>query len=172
MAKSKKKTKAKSNSIFQRIDELKKNHHALFLISVVLFIITFAYAAETTGIEDAMKQLCKDARSVLAIGVMLMVIMAAVVYAIGQILGAETRARASVWATAMMTGAVIAIIIYLVVPNIIGIMAPDLDVEDACGTGGTGSGSESDTASKEMAIKRKPPPGKEGPVLPPGEWWK
>ena len=149
----------KPNSILSRIDELKKNHHALFFISILLFIITFAYAAETTGIEDAMAQLCKDARSVLAIGVMLMVIMAAVVYAIGQILGAETRARASVWATAMMTGAVIAIIIYLVVPNIIGIMAPDLDVEDACGTGGTGSGSGSGTGSSQTAIIEKPLPG-------------
>ena len=102
-----------------------------FLIAVFLVnFIGMAFATDspaggtggTTNIQTAMTKLCQDARSILAIGVMLMVIMAAVVYAVGQILGAETRARASVWATAMITGAVIGIVIYLVVPTLIGIM--------------------------------------------------
>jgi hypothetical protein len=55
---------------------------------------------------------------------MLLIILAAAVYAIGQIVGAETRARASVWATAMITGALIGIVIYLVVPGLIKLMLP------------------------------------------------
>jgi hypothetical protein len=96
-----------------------------FLIAVFLvnFMgLAFADNAGTENILTAMEELCNSARGILAIGVMLMVIMAAVVYAVGQILGAETRARASVWATAMITGAVIGIIIYIIVPAIIGIM--------------------------------------------------
>jgi hypothetical protein len=53
------------------------------------------------------------------IGLACMFIMAGGVYAIGQVLGAETRARASVWATAMITGAVIGLVIYLVLPGLI-----------------------------------------------------
>ncbi|MFH1471040.1 MAG: hypothetical protein ABIF01_04790, partial [Candidatus Micrarchaeota archaeon] len=41
----------------------------------------------------------------------LMFIMAGGIYAIGQMLGAETRARASVWATAMLVGGVIGLVI-------------------------------------------------------------
>jgi ABC-type xylose transport system permease subunit len=168
MAKSRKKgkRKAKSKSLLNRIIELKNNHHTLFFIAVMLFIVTFSFAADD-GIADAMAALCNDARSMLAIGVMLMVIMAAIVYAVGQILGAETRARASVWATAMVTGAVIGIVIYLIVPAIIGIMAPDLDVEEACGGaggGGTGTGSQQ---SAMIEIEDPPGPGSI-PKLPPG----
>ena len=118
-----------------------------FLIAVFLVnFFGFAFAggggttASATGgatdITAAMVKLCEDARSVLAIGVMLMVIMAAVVYAVGQILGAETRARASVWATAMVTGAVIGIVLYLIVPNVISLMAPNLGItpDNPCGT--------------------------------------
>ena len=56
----------------------------------------------------------------LLLGVMFaMIVGAAVVYAGGQIMGAETRARASVWATAMFTGAVIAAVVYILVPTFI-----------------------------------------------------
>jgi hypothetical protein len=53
---------------------------------------------------------------------MLMVVSAAAVYSIGQIMGAETRARASVWATSMFNGAIIAALIYLLVPYVLNQM--------------------------------------------------
>ncbi len=79
-------------------------------------------ASDDEGLEASMRGLCSSARSLLALGAMLLVVAAAAVYAIGQIVGAETRARASVWATAMLTGAVIGIIIYLIVPGLIATM--------------------------------------------------
>jgi hypothetical protein len=74
------------------------------------------------GLQSAMKQLCNTARTFLGIGAMLLVVIAAVIYAVGQVLGAETRARASVWATAMLTGAVIGLIIFLLVPSIVAVI--------------------------------------------------
>ncbi|MBI5222842.1 hypothetical protein HY990_00305, partial [Candidatus Micrarchaeota archaeon] len=41
------------------------------------------------------------------------------IYAVGQVMGAETRARATVWATAMLLGALIAGVIYVLVPPIL-----------------------------------------------------
>ena len=58
-------------------------------------------------------------RDALAIGMMLLVVAAAVVYAVGQVLGAETRARASVWATAMFIGAIIGALLYILLPFIL-----------------------------------------------------
>ncbi|MBI5228254.1 hypothetical protein HY988_06705 [Candidatus Micrarchaeota archaeon] len=55
---------------------------------------------------------------------MLLIVLAGAIYAIGQILGAETRARATVWATAMLTGAVIGIIIYILAPVILIALVP------------------------------------------------
>jgi hypothetical protein len=99
-----------------------------FLIAVLLLnFVSVSTATDTTtgatGLQTALSSLCETARSLLAVGAMLMIILAAAVYAVGQILGAETRARASVWATAMLTGAVIGIIIYIVVPWIIGMIS-------------------------------------------------
>jgi hypothetical protein len=44
------------------------------------------------------------------------------------VLGAETRARASVWATAMLTGAVIGILIYLITPMVLKALLADTGV--------------------------------------------
>ena len=64
---------------------------------------------------------------------MLMILLAAVIYAAGQIMGAETRARASVWATAMFTGAIFAAVIFLIVPWVIGlVVGGDVSDQIAC----------------------------------------
>jgi hypothetical protein len=105
-------------------------------ISVCMLILSFVSLAQgqppsggsgtqiasASAITSAMLNLCTTAKTFLSVGAMLLIVLAAAVYAIGQILGAETRARASVWATAMITGAVIGIVIYLIVPALIGTM--------------------------------------------------
>ena len=53
---------------------------------------------------------------------MFMVVSASLVYAVGQVMGAETRARASVWATSMFNGAIIAALIYLLVPFVLEVL--------------------------------------------------
>lgn len=108
------------------------NRLGVYLLITVLFL-NFVGISHATGITSALTEFCKAARQFLIIGIMLMIILAAAVYAVGQILGAETRARASVWATAMMMGAVIGMLIYLIVPWVIGMMDPTLNVSTACG---------------------------------------
>ena len=108
-----------SISAMQKINRFGK----YFIIAIVLLnFVGLSFADGATSIQTAMQSLCTTARNFLAIGSMLLIILAAAVYAIGQVLGAETRARASVWATAMITGAMIGIVIYLVVPNLITLM--------------------------------------------------
>jgi hypothetical protein len=53
---------------------------------------------------------------------MLAIVLGGVIYAAGQIMGAETRARANVWATAALTGALIAIMMAVVAPAVLGII--------------------------------------------------
>jgi len=98
----------------------------LLLTILVLNLVSVANA-DTTGsanIISAMKGLCSTVQQFLGIAAMMLIVLAGVVYAAGQVLGAETRARASVWATAMLTGAVIGILIYLIVPTVISTMLP------------------------------------------------
>jgi hypothetical protein len=53
---------------------------------------------------------------------MLMIVIGAVIYAAGQVMGAETRARANVWATSCVVGAIMAILIVVITPSVMTMM--------------------------------------------------
>ena len=107
-----------------------------YLLSFLLLInlLTVVAADDTavaTTLQKGVCQIVGAARTILT-GVMFgMIVLAAVVYAGGQIMGAETRARANVWATAMFTGAIFAGLIYLIVPIFINTVS-GVDVMDKC----------------------------------------
>ena len=85
------------------------------IIIAFLFMLQIAFASSMlTTLVDAASQLCLSLKSLLPVIAMMMLVLAGVIYAAGQIMGAETRARANVWATACLTGALIAILIVVV----------------------------------------------------------
>ncbi len=55
---------------------------------------------------------------------MVLVILAAVIYAAGQVGGSEFRANAGRWATALIVGAVLALVLVLLLPSILGALTP------------------------------------------------
>jgi len=79
-------------------------------------------ASPLTRVSSAMSDLCTGLKSLLPVAAMLMIVLAGVIYAAGQMMGAETRARANVWATAALTGALIAILIYAIAPSVLRTM--------------------------------------------------
>jgi hypothetical protein len=90
---------------------------ALFLIALMVGL-----ACPTTflgSLQNAISQLCVSLLSLLPVVAMMMLVLAGVIYASGQIMGAETRARANVWATACLTGALIAILMVVVAPSVL-----------------------------------------------------
>ena len=99
------------------------------MISMNKFILALAIAvgiatAATSvhpldSVKLAVNNMCLDAKSLLPVVAMLMIVFAGVIYAAGQIMGAETRARANVWATAALTGALIGILIYAIAPSVL-----------------------------------------------------
>ncbi|MBS3068484.1 hypothetical protein J4450_07285 [Candidatus Micrarchaeota archaeon] len=91
----------------------------LLTLTLLLLNISITSANGANGIGDALKGLCKQVKTFLGAAMVLMILLAAITYAVGQVMGAETRARATVWATAMLTGAVIGAIIYIITPYVI-----------------------------------------------------
>jgi len=94
----------------------------LLVFFISLLTVLSAESADPANIVKAMGSLCAMLQGALAVGMLLLIIVAAIVYAVGQMLGAETRARASVWATAMFMGSLIGAVIYIIVPWILAIM--------------------------------------------------
>ncbi|MCX8174606.1 MAG: hypothetical protein N3E51_00160 [Candidatus Micrarchaeota archaeon] len=90
----------------------------------LLFIVNFAFAADPTSmLKNALSQLCEALRDLVPIAAMLMVLLSAVIYAVGQMMGAETRARANVWSTSCLTGALVGLLISTIAPAVLSIIA-------------------------------------------------
>ena len=98
-----------------------KNVFISIFVIMSLFSVAFAETSPS-NIGKAMMSLCGQIKSALAIGMMLLIVLAAITYAVGQMMGAETRARASVWATAMFVGSLIGALIYIIMPFILSIL--------------------------------------------------
>jgi len=98
---------------------MRKTFISLFLLACLGTAFATSRAEPLRTVTLAASMMCNDAKSLLPVVAMLMTVVAGVVYAAGQIMGAETRARANVWATACLTGALIGVLIYAVAPSVL-----------------------------------------------------
>lgn len=116
-----------------------------FVLAIVLMNLLSVVFAGTDNLKNALQELCEISQTFLGAAALVLIVLAGTTYAIGQIMGAETRARASVWATAMLTGAIVGAVIYLVAPAIIRLLIPaeqlgggfTQDQTNPCALGGT-----------------------------------
>jgi hypothetical protein len=97
-----------------------------FIILLLALSVSVCYSATaitTLGgvarAAAAINTFCGDLKGLLPVAAMLMVVAAGVTYAAGQLMGAETRARANVWATAMLVGAIVGLLIYAIAPTVL-----------------------------------------------------
>ena len=94
-----------------------------FGILVVLVLAASVFAISgISSVTSAMSSLCTGLTTMLPVAAMMMIILAGVIYAAGQMMGAETRARTNVWATAALTGALMAILIAVVAPSVLNMI--------------------------------------------------
>ena len=90
----------------------------LFVMLLALVVFSGLVSAETEppssedlDIAAAVHGLCLSIKAGVPIIAFVMLLIAGLIYAAGQIMGAETRARANVWATALLTGGIIGLLI-------------------------------------------------------------
>lgn len=102
---------------------------ALFLL---ILVVNLVMAQGTGEILTALCDLYKFLRDTLPIFGAVLIIFAAVIFAAGQVMGAETRARANVWATAMLTGALIGFAVAIIVPWFLDIIWAPGEISAAC----------------------------------------
>ncbi len=99
----------------------------VLFLSLLLFVLPLVRAQDSNNATDylqsALSDLCGQIQNLIPVTAMLLVITAGVVYSAGQFFGAETRARANVWATSCLTGAIIGILIAVVAPCVLGQLA-------------------------------------------------
>ena len=101
---------------------------------IVFFVLLSISVISASGIQSALVGLCNNLRGIIGVAMIFLVLLAALIYAIGQVMGAETRARATVWSTAMFTGAIMGAVIYIVMPVVLNaLFTGQSGISVACG---------------------------------------
>ncbi len=92
----------------------------LIIFEVLLPIFTGgSFGGYSVDIGRIIDMLRRYAESFLVFLIMLLVVLSAVVFTFGNLSDSQTRARANVWATSMLTGAILASILYVLITMII-----------------------------------------------------
>ena len=108
---------------------MNKRYLQILVLSLIIFITVIGGASggsggsgggsggsSTVDLETALTDFCKFMYDMVGTVAMIMVLLSSIVFALGQLFGAETRARANVWATSMVTGAIIGILLTVLLP--------------------------------------------------------
>ena len=119
---SRKRTRCKN----MKIREFFLSPRIAFVLS--MFLVSVANA-QSSALSTALSELCVSVNGLVPVAAMLMVLLASVIYAAGQMMGAETRARANVWATSCLTGAIVGILIATIAPQVLKIMNNNSDIQ-------------------------------------------
>lgn len=98
------------------LDKIKASILLLAFVTVVAALTAEAY------MKCTLKSVCSTIETILPVITFVLFILAGVAYAVGQFFGAETRAKAVGWSMSIITGAIVALIIYVLGPVIITAM--------------------------------------------------
>ncbi|VVB73661.1 Uncharacterised protein [uncultured archaeon] len=110
----------------------------LMILAIALMAgAAFAQKSYDTGdaktrLIGGLNDLCVQLVSILPIIAILLFVLAAVIYGIGHIFGAEMRSKATGWATSMVVGAVISLLIFLLTRPVLSIFVPEIETSDFC----------------------------------------
>ncbi|MCX8162957.1 MAG: hypothetical protein N3D10_00175 [Candidatus Micrarchaeota archaeon] len=101
--------------------DLKTFSSLLFLFLYLFVSLLFSQTSDPTQeLANQLSQICKKLHDLIPTLAILLVIFGAFVYAAGQIFSAETRAKATAWATSCIAGAIIGILIAQILPSFLG----------------------------------------------------
>ena len=90
-----------------------------FLLLSASGLFAASAVSGAVNVADSLCQIYNDMQGLLPPLAMLLVVLAAVIYAAGQVGSAEFRANSGKWATALIVGAVLSLVLILILPGIL-----------------------------------------------------
>jgi len=94
---------------------------AIFALSSLIFAqgSTAGTSQATSSLKTVLQTICDFSAGLLGPIAFVLIVLAGVVYAGSQFFGAEARATGTKWAMTMITGAVVAFLLWIIAPMII-----------------------------------------------------
>ena len=108
------------------------NKMMFVLVMLSLAITLYAQVDAQERFKGALCDLYDFLKSILPLVVIVVIILAGVIFALGQVLGAETRARANVWATNMLIMTIIGVVVVIIVPWLLDQLVPEFGLSKVC----------------------------------------
>ena len=95
-------------------------------INFALVLLVLASVA-SAGIPETLNNICYQLRGMMPIVAFVLIVFAGLIYAAGQVLGAEMRSRTNVWATSMVVGAIIGLLFVAAAPAVINLVSEAME---------------------------------------------
>lgn len=89
----------------------------------MLAALVLGFALAFAGFPEELNNICVDIKAVMPLLAFTLLVFAGLIYAGGQVLGAEFRSRTNVWATTIAIGAILGLIIAFSAPWIVSVVA-------------------------------------------------
>jgi len=87
--------------------------YKFLMFILLLMLVSIAYPDD---LKTTLETLCTNLAGLFKIVLMLTLVLGIIAYSLGQLMSSEMRARANVWAMGMITAALIAAILYVLIP--------------------------------------------------------
>lgn len=97
------------------------------LMSILIFLVFVGLVF--SGVGELLNNICVYVSSMVPIISVILVVIAGLVYSIGKVLGQEYRAKTETWATTIVIGAVLGLILALSAPFIVGVLVESFELE-------------------------------------------
>lgn len=112
--------------------EMKSKMALLLALQTILPLVALVSAASSPPFTNALCSIYNALKSILPVLVIVALAMAAVIFVVGQVLGAEMRAKANSWAQHIVVYTVIGILVLIIIPWLIEQLDPSFNLANAC----------------------------------------
>mgnify|MGYP001252288652 CR=1 FL=1 len=98
-------------------------------INKYAMIALFAFAflgnvfGATTGLSASLNSIKTQINTIIPVVAVMMIVLAGLIYGIGQVMGAEVRGKAAVWAQALLIGAILGLLIAALADPLVGLFS-------------------------------------------------
>jgi drug/metabolite transporter (DMT)-like permease len=98
------------------------------LLNILVFLLVFGIVYSGPG--ELMNNICYSMRAMMPVVSLTLLVVAGLVYAIGKVLGQEFRSKTESWATTIVIGAVLGLVLAVSAPFIIQTLTESLGMDE------------------------------------------
>ena len=104
-------------------------NYAIMALFVIFFLGGVVFAGDpppetdTGTLANSLTQIKDQINAIIPVVALMMIVLAGLIYGIGQVMGAEVRGKSAVWAQALLIGAILGLLIAALADPLVGLFS-------------------------------------------------